>query len=64
MGPDVMFKTMRSLFRGNVGAPGGDVFQLGGTFVIATDGIVKLAHFARDPSDLLPISDILARLPN
>ncbi|MBV8775488.1 MAG: redoxin domain-containing protein [Deltaproteobacteria bacterium] len=62
MGPDVMLKTMRSFFRGNFGPPGGDVFQLGGTFVIGQDGVVKLAHAARDPSDLLATDAILAHL--
>jgi len=62
MGPDVMFKTMRSLFRGNFGPPGGDVFQLGGTFVIGKDGLIRLAHAARDPSDLLSMDAIFAHL--
>lgn len=62
MSPDVMLKTLSSLFRGNFGPPGGDVFQLGGTFVIEKDGIIKLAHSARDPSDWLPIDSILAAL--
>jgi hypothetical protein len=62
MGPDVMFKTMRSMFRGNFGPPGGDVFQLGGTFVIGTDGLIRLAHAARDPSDLATTETIFAHL--
>jgi hypothetical protein len=62
MSPDVVLKTMRSFFRGNFGPPGGDVFQLGGSFVIGTDGVVKLAHAARDPSDLLSIESLLSAL--
>jgi hypothetical protein len=62
MGTEVMLKTMRSLFRGNFGPPGGDVFQLGGTFVIGKDGLIVLAHAARDPSDLLSIDAIVAHL--
>lgn len=62
MGPEVMLKTMRSLFRGNFGPPGGDVFQLGGTFVIGKDGLVKLAHVARDASDIVAMETIFAHL--
>ena len=62
MGPDIMLKTMRSMFRGNFGPPGGDVFQLGGAFVIGKDGIIRLAHAAHDPSDLVPMDTIFAHL--
>ena len=62
MGPEVMLKTMRSFFRGNFGPPGGDIFQLGGTFVIGTDGLIRLAHAARDPSDLAAMDTIFAHL--
>jgi AhpC/TSA antioxidant enzyme len=62
MGPEVMLKTMRSFFRGNFGPPGGDVFQLGGTFVIGKDGLIRFTHAARDPSDLPPMQTIFAQL--
>lgn len=62
MGPEVMMKTMRSLFRGNIGPPGGDVFQLGGTFVIDKNGLIRMAHAARDPSDILSMDAIIAHL--
>jgi hypothetical protein len=62
MSPAVVLKTIGSMFRGNFGPPGGDVFQLGGSFVIGSDGVIKLAHAALDPSDLLPIESILAAL--
>ena len=62
MGPDVVLKTIGSLFRGNFGPPGGDIFQLGGTIVIGRDGLIKLAHAARDPSDLLSMDSIVAVL--
>jgi AhpC/TSA antioxidant enzyme len=62
MGPEVMLKTMGSWLRGNFGAPGGDIFQLGGTFVIGKDGLIRLAHAARDPSDLLSMDAIFAHL--
>ena len=62
MSPDVVLKTMGSLFRGNFGAPGGDVFQLGGTFVVGKDGLVRLAHAARNPSDLLHMDAVFAQI--
>ena len=62
MRPDVVLKTMGSFLRGNFGPPGGDVFQLGGSFVIGRDGVIKLAHAARDPSDLLSMESILSAL--
>jgi AhpC/TSA antioxidant enzyme len=62
MSPDVVLKTIGSLFRGNFGPPGGDVFQLGGTFVIGKDGVIGLAQAARDPSDLLSMDSIFAVL--
>ena len=55
-------KTMRSFFRGNFGPPGGDIFQLGGTFVIGKDGLVRFAHVARDPSDMASMETVLAHL--
>jgi peroxiredoxin len=62
MGPEVMLKTMRSWFRGNFGPPGGDVFQLGGTFVIGKDGVIRLAHIARDASDLAAMDTVFAHI--
>ena len=62
MRPEVIAKSMASLFRGNFGPPGGDIFQLGGSFVIDKDGLIRLSHAAADPSDLLPVSTILANL--
>ena len=62
MRPDVVLKTLGSMFRGNFGPPGGDVFQLGGSFVIGRGGVITLAHAARDPSDFLSIESILAVL--
>ena len=62
MGPEVMLKTMRSLFRGNFGLPAGDVFQLGGSFVIGKDAIITLAHAARDAADMVSMDTIFAHL--
>jgi hypothetical protein len=62
MGPEVMLKTMRSLSRGNFGPPGGDIFQLGGAFVIGMDGLIRLAQASRDASDLVPMQTIFAHL--
>jgi len=51
--------TMAAL-RGNVGAPGGDVFQMPGTFVIGTDGVLKLCHRSRDSADYPPTEALIA----
>jgi AhpC/TSA family len=60
MGPQVMLKTARSMLRGNFGAPGGDIFQLAGAFVIGGDGLIRLARYGRDASDMSPPDVLLA----
>jgi peroxiredoxin len=62
MGPEVALKSVRAVLRGNIGAPGGDIFQLGGTFVIGTDGIIRFAHPARNAADIPPMDAIVACL--
>jgi peroxiredoxin len=62
MAPQVLIKAALSAARGNFGPPGGDVFQMPGTFVIGTDGIIWLAYRSRDASDLLPMDTIFAAL--
>jgi peroxiredoxin len=62
MGPAVLFKAALSAFRGNFGPPGGDVFQMPGTFVIGTDGIIRLAYRSRDASDLPPVDRLFSAL--
>ena len=62
MGPEVMLKMMRFLFRGNFGLPAGDLLQLGGSFVIGKDGIIRLAHAAQDAADMMSMDKIFACL--
>jgi peroxiredoxin len=62
MGPQVMLKATISAMRGNVGLPGGDIFQMPGTFVIDRDGIIRLAYRGDDISDLPPVETIFAAL--
>ncbi len=62
MAPQVLIKAALSAARGNFGPPGGDVFQMPGTFVIGTDGIIRLAYRSRDASDLPPMDTIFAAL--
>jgi peroxiredoxin len=62
MGPAVLMKAALSAARGNFGPPGGDVFQMPGTFVIDADGVIRLAYRSRDASDLPPTETIFAAL--
>lgn len=62
MGPDVLLKQALSAFRGNFGPPGGDVFQLAGTFVIGNDGLVRLAYRSRDASDVPPMDTVFSAI--
>lgn len=62
MGPDVLLKQALSAFRGNFGPPGGDVFQLAGTFVIGTDGTVRLAYRSRDATDIPPMDTVFSAI--
>jgi peroxiredoxin len=43
-----------------VGKPVGDVRQMPGTFVVASDGRIAYAHYNRDQSDTPPMEDVLA----
>jgi peroxiredoxin len=62
MGPQVLLKATLSAMRGNVGLPGGDIFQMPGTFVIDRDGIIRLAYRSDDISDLPPLETIFAAI--
>ena len=62
MGPQVLLKATLSAMRGNVGPPGGDIFQMAGTFVIGRDGIIRLAYRGGDISGLPPMNTIFAAL--
>jgi hypothetical protein len=52
MGPEPLLGYVRAAAKGHVvGMPVGDVYQLGGVFVIGTDGGVRYAHYARHAGD-------------
>jgi AhpC/TSA antioxidant enzyme len=52
MGPGPMLGMMRAATRGHfVGVPVGDVYQLGGVFLIGTDGRLRYLHYARHAGD-------------
>jgi len=40
----------------------GDSAQLGGDFIIDTEGIVRLAYHSHDPTDRPPVADLLSLL--
>jgi len=45
--------------RGMGGAQGGDMAQLPGTFVVASDGRVVMAHYSESSADNPPVQDVL-----
>ncbi len=53
---------LSSLLRHGGGIPEGDVTQLGGTFVINTDGKLAFTHRSEMGSDNAPVSSIVAAL--
>jgi len=42
----------------------GDSGQLGGDFIVGANGIIRLAHPSRDPTDRPPVSQLLSVLAN
>ncbi len=42
----------------------GDSAQLGGDFIVDANGLIRLAHPSRDPTDRPPTSQLLALLSN
>ncbi len=58
--PLLLARMTFSALRGNFGAPGGDVFQMPGTFVIGIDGTMKLCHRSRDAADYPTTAALLA----
>jgi hypothetical protein len=52
MGPEPMLRLARAAAKGHlVGVPVGDVYQLGGVFLIGTDGHLRYVHYARHAAD-------------
>lgn len=62
--PEVMVEGMRAAVEGHLpGIPAGDVLQMPGTFVIDTDGRVRLAYYSRTISDHPDNQLLLVALP-
>jgi len=62
MAPRIVLRAAVSALKGNYGGPMGDVFQMGGTFVIDRGGIVRYCYRNRDAADNAPIDEVLAAL--
>lgn len=59
-GPRVWLPGLRALFRGGMGKPGDDVFQLHGSFAIDQSGVVQLAHHPQSSADHVTFDQIVA----
>ena len=57
-----IFKSISVASKYGLGIPEGDVAQLGGTFVIDTDGTILFAHQSELASDNAPLSAVLNAL--
>jgi peroxiredoxin len=60
----VLIRGLRAMYQGYTpGIPRGDVMQMPGVFLIDTEGNIRYAHYAKDPSDHPPV-DSLVELKN
>lgn len=68
LGPKLARRFMQTMVRsrvtGTVTAPGNDMLQLPGTFVVGQDGRVQFAHYAVSSADNPPVADVLAAVRN
>ena len=62
MAPRIILRAAASALKRNYGGPMGDVFQMGGTFVIDREGIVRYCYRNRDAADNAPIDEVVAAL--
>ena len=60
--PRIILRAAVATLKGNYGGPMGDVFQMGGTFLIDREGIVRYRYRNRDAADNAPIEEVLAAL--
>jgi hypothetical protein len=59
MGPEPLLGYMRAAMKGNFArVPVGDVYQLGGVFLVRTDGRLHHAHYPRHAGDHPPPGEI------
>ena len=60
LGPQLMPKYIGAVRKGSLpGIPIGDTAQMPGTFVVAPDGSVALAHYNKDSGDNPPLEEVL-----
>lgn len=58
--PKVLWHYLRLVLAGRRLRPAqGDLYQLGGDFIVDAEGIVRLAHPSRDPTDRPPVEELL-----
>jgi peroxiredoxin len=60
--PRIAFRAAAAALKGNYGGPIGDIFQMGGTFVIDREGVVRYCYRNRDAADNAPVAEVLASL--
>jgi peroxiredoxin len=60
MAPRIILRAAAAALKGNYGGPMGDVFQMGGTFVIDREGVVRYCYRNGDAADNAPIEEVLA----
>lgn len=59
-GPAVWAAGAKALWRGGIGIPRGDVFQLSGEFVIESGGTIRYAHRPQNSADQAGVETLLA----
>ncbi len=60
--PRTIFRAISSTLKGNFGGPMGDVFRMGGTFVIDREGVIRYCHRARDAADVTSVDEVIGAL--
>ena len=60
IGPIAVFKYVLQILSGHSGAPGKDIYQLGGNVLVDPDGIVRMHHASEGPHDRPAAKDILS----
>ncbi len=58
--PKVLLDYAKRLLKGqSIKQSSGDLYQMGGNFIVDTDGIVRLAYRSDDPTDRPSVDDML-----
>ncbi|TWT32683.1 peroxiredoxin-like family protein [Blastopirellula retiformator] len=61
-GPRVWLPGLSALLRSGIRAPGDDLVQLQGTFVVDSQGVIRLVHLPRHSADFPQLAEILTAL--